>query len=343
MASLLSPSFYLRFKSRYCERIWGGRRLFDEFGRTIDPACNGHLDTTHVGESWELVDRPDATSCVANLGEDVHIDEVLRVHGPRILGPAYRQGDRFPILVKLLDCADTLSIQVHPNEEAARLYGGEQKSEFWYVLHSDHAAKLYVGLKKGMSETLFYSRCVSGQLKNSLNTLHTHPGDAVYIPSGTLHAIGRGHVILEIQQNSDSTYRMYDWDRVTSDGEGRELHLKEAFASICFDHEIEVKRFHDGAVLTDNQHFRIRAVECRMGDVVVFGVDDQPQLLHLTQGLLHDNEGNPVRAIETVLIPYGKSVRFSVQQDSQILITDNFMRHKKEGRYEQGTKGNSGY
>ena len=181
----------LIFKPIYKERVWGGQKLASRLGRTIP-------QNRPIGESWEIVDREADQSIVA---EGPHqgktLNELLKSHGKQIMGPSYQADAPFPILVKWLDCKETLSVQVHPPKEIASLLNGEPKTESWYILESEPKAQLYLGLIPHTRLSDF-SEAVEPLLAHT----ETQAGDSYLIESGTLHAIGGGNLILEIQQNS---------------------------------------------------------------------------------------------------------------------------------------------
>jgi mannose-6-phosphate isomerase len=152
-----------------------------------------------------------------------------------LLGSAPPEHGRFPLLVKILDAREKLSLQVHPPPEQAARLGGEPKSELWYIADADPGAELYVGLKRGVTRAEFEKKIKSGEVAECFHQIHVRAGDAMFLPSGRLHAIGGGLVIFEIQQNSDTTYRVFDWNRVGLDGKPRALHIKESLASINFE------------------------------------------------------------------------------------------------------------
>jgi mannose-6-phosphate isomerase len=212
------------------ERIWGGRNLEDRFGRVLPPGKK-------IGETWELVDRAEAQSVLRGGGESLHS---LWNSGQRkkLFGTHAPETDRFPILIKLLDAQDKLSLQVHPPAAKARELGGEPKTEMWFFLEASQGAEIYAGLKKGVGRREFETALAEGRVADCFHRLGTEAGQAMFLPSGRVHAIGAGNVILEIQQNSDTTYRVFDWDRRDDSGKPRALHVKEALASILWkDHE----------------------------------------------------------------------------------------------------------
>ena len=212
------------------ERIWGGRNLQERFGRVLP-------EGKKIGETWELVDRSEAQSIVRGGGESLHSfwDSADR---KKIFGIKAPDTDRFPILIKLLDAQEKLSLQVHPPTAKAKELGGDPKTEIWFFLETQKGADIYAGLKRGVGRKEFESALAEGKVADCFHRLMTEAGQAMFLPSGRVHAIGAGNVILEIQQNSDTTYRVYDWDRKDDAGKPRALHVKEALASIQWeDHE----------------------------------------------------------------------------------------------------------
>ncbi len=228
-----------RFKPILAERVWGGDTLA-RYGKPIAPG-------QHIGESWEISDRDDAQSVLANgplAGQTLH--QLITRLGIRLLGTHCANATRFPLLVKLLDARERLSLQVHPPAAVAAQLGGEPKTEMWYILDAAPNAHLIAGLKHGVTRQQFENAL--RQHPSPLATLvHRFPvktGNVLFVPSGRLHAVDAGLVIAEIQQNSDTTYRVYDWDRVGLDGKPRTLHIKESLASIDFsDFEPSLSRF----------------------------------------------------------------------------------------------------
>jgi mannose-6-phosphate isomerase len=216
------------FQPRFKERVWGGRRLETLYGKNLPP-------TQPIGESWEITDRPGDESVIANgpfAGKDLHW--LVANHRDALLGGARLQGDRFPLLIKLLDARDKLSLQVHPPAHKAAELGGEPKTEMWFIADADPGAELYVGLKQGVTRDEFENRIRDGSVAGCFHRVPVKAGDTMFLPSGRVHAIGAGLVIFEIQQNSDTTYRVFDWNRVGLDGTPRELHVPQSLASIDF-------------------------------------------------------------------------------------------------------------
>jgi mannose-6-phosphate isomerase len=214
-------------KPIFQERIWGGQNLKSLFGREI-PADKP------IGESWELSDRPEAQTVLVENGKTLHDLWADAANRKKIFGSAAPDSERFPILIKLLDAQDKLSLQVHPPAALAPKFKGEPKTEMWYFLETTPAAEIYVGLKKGVDRKKFEQAIADKSVADCFHVLKTSPGEAMFLPSGRVHAIGAGNVILEIQQNSDTTFRVYDWDRVDAKGQPRDLHISESLECINF-------------------------------------------------------------------------------------------------------------
>jgi mannose-6-phosphate isomerase len=218
----------LIFRPIFKERVWGGRSLERLYGKPLPPGAT-------IGESWEMSDRPGDTSVIANgplEGNDLHW--LMEQHATELLGGAKAQQGRFPLLIKLLDCRDTLSLQVHPPAAKAAQLKGEPKTEMWFVAHALPGAELYVGLKNGVTASEFRQKVRTGAVAECFHRIPVKAGDAMFLPSGRVHALGSGLVIFEIQQNSDTTYRVFDWNRVGLDGKPRPLHIAESLESIDF-------------------------------------------------------------------------------------------------------------
>src|SRR5262249_1131753 len=149
---------------------------------------------------------------------------LMEKHARDVLGAGASPGSRFPLLIKILDAQETLSVQVHPPAKQAAALGGEPKTEMWYITDTTGKAALFVGLKRGVTRAEFERRIADGTVAEALHRIPVKAGDAMFLPSGRLHAIGAGNVLFEIQQNSDTTYRVFDWNRKGLDGKPRELH-----------------------------------------------------------------------------------------------------------------------
>ena len=221
----------LRFQRHFLEKVWGGRALERRPGFSLP-------DDVPIGETWEVVDRAKENSVVAEGGpEGVTLRELMESHGDDLLGKAPSTPDgRFPLLVKYLDASDNLSVQVHPDEAMAAQIGGgaEAKTEAWYVVDCEPGGVLYAGLKPEVTAEEFGRVADSPGVLDLLNRWEVRPGDCMLVPGGTVHAIGKGVTILEVQQNSDTTYRIWDWGRMGLDGTPRETHVPQALRSTAF-------------------------------------------------------------------------------------------------------------
>jgi mannose-6-phosphate isomerase len=311
----------LQFDSIYQERVWGGRELAESFGRAL-PA--GRL----VGESWEIVDRPDAQSFVRSgplAGQSLR--GLIEAHRREIMGPRWPAARPFPVLVKWLDCRERLSLQVHPPKGQAAALGGEPKTENWFIARAGPAAALIVGLRPGMTREQFERALADGTLETCVHRFPVAAGDSILVPSGTVHAIDGGSLILEIQQNSDTTYRVYDWGRTGLDGKPRQLHLREALASILWNQPAPqpLRAESTPAVLADCAEFRIRRVPLARGAGLAFGAGEQPRLLHVVRGLIKETAmAGALAGGDNVLLPYTGQFTFTAGEDSLLLVTENF-------------------
>jgi mannose-6-phosphate isomerase len=208
--------------------VWGGRRLADVLGKPLPP------EGPH-GESWEVSDHAGHHSVVAGgpwRGRTLR--QLMREARGHLLGADAEAHDTFPWLVKFLDASDWLSVQVHPPaEHVGRLWPGENsKTEAWFVLAAAPRGRVYAGLRPGVDEAALRAALRAGTVAECLHQFQPRPGDCIFLPAGTVHAVGGGVLLAEVQQTSDATFRLYDWDRVGPDGQRRRLHVDEAMACI---------------------------------------------------------------------------------------------------------------
>ena len=241
----------LVFEPILMDRIWGGRRLETEFGKRL-PAQR------KIGESWEIADRPEAQSMVRSgplQGRTLH--DLWIKHRAEIFGPV-PDAPRFPLLIKLLDAREKLSLQVHPPEKVAKKLGGEAKTEFWYVARADPGAALFVGLNEASNAEEFQRSISDGTIAGRIHTIPVKAGDAMFLPAGRFHAIGAGNLLVEVQQNSDTTYRVFDWDRTDDSGKSRQLHIEQALQSINFNDCRPSLIKPQGEVLAAHELFEVR-------------------------------------------------------------------------------------
>ncbi len=214
----------VRFRPVYQSYIWGGDRIVHKYGRNLPPGI--------YAESWEVSDRPEGMSVVeygplaGRTLKDLIMSDPLA-----LLGRSVPEG-RFPLLLKLIDARERLSVQVHPDDATAARWGGEPKTEAWYVLEASPGATLYAGLRPGTDRAAVEEAIRTGQIEGLLNVVPVRTGDTLFIPAGRVHALGAGILLLEVQQNSNTTYRLYDWGRVGHDGRPRETHVAQALRAI---------------------------------------------------------------------------------------------------------------
>ena len=242
----------LAFEPIFIERMWGGRRLESEFHKKLPPQ-------KRIGESWEIVDRPEAQSVVSGgplRGKTLH---ELWSQGRREIFGEVPDSPRFPLLIKILDAHEKLSLQVHPAENVASRLGGEPKSEFWYVAAADPDAEVFVGFREPITRDRFEERSRQGTLVDHVHRITVQAGNAVFLPAGRIHAIGAGNLLIEIQQNSDTTYRAFDWNRTDpATGTKRDLHVEQAIQCIDFE-DVQPKLIEsEGELLIRNSLFEIQ-------------------------------------------------------------------------------------
>jgi mannose-6-phosphate isomerase len=293
------------------ERIWGGHRLASLFGKRTPP-------TATIGESWEIVDRPEAQSVVRNGPfRDRTLHELWTRDRKAIFGDV-PDALRFPLLIKLLDAHDQLSLQVHPPEAIATKLKGEPKTEFWYVASAIPGARLHVGLRKAVTPDQFADAVRGGTVADVVHSIEVKPGDSMFLPAGRFHAVGAGNVLVEVQQNSDTTYRVYDWNRVDDNGKPRELHVDQALKSIDFNDVAPALTQPEGELLVHNELFEIQKwnldaareivppgqfaiICCLTGSVRCVDVDLRPGEFALVPAALKDRKVQP-RVEETSLL-----------------------------------------
>jgi mannose-6-phosphate isomerase len=295
----------LRFNPILREYLWGGRRLGTDLSKPIG-------EGEHYAESWEIVDHGVDQSTVVDgplAGKTLH--ELVTQEGRALFGCNYPR-DQFPLLLKFLDCHQTLSVQVHPNDEqAAKLNPPDLgKTEAWVVLAAEPGSKIYAGLKPGVDRQKLEHELARGKCETCLHEFEPRVGDCVLIEAGTVHALGAGLLIAEIQQASDTTYRLFDWNRVDRDGKPRQLHIKEA---------LDVTNYVRGPVnpITPKRaanHGIERLVQCdkfildrlRLSGPHALPSDDRFHILAIIEGsvLINTNNGDvALRRGGTLLIP----------------------------------------
>ncbi len=283
----MTPLYPLTFQPLFKRYLWGGRRLGDVLHKTIGPE-------TDYAESWEIADHRQGQSIVANgplAGTTLH--ELVATRGSELLGRHAPQS-RFPLIFKYLDCQRDLSVQVHPNDAAAALLNPPDlgKTEAWLVLAANPGSRIYAGLQSDCGKAALASAIDAGQIEACLHSFAAAPGQCVFIPAGTVHALGAGLVVAEIQQASDTTYRLYDWNRLGPDGQPRQLHIRESLDAID-DTAIAIKPREPQS--TDRPHVQ-RLVACDKfildrwqlsGEPATIGGDNRFHILSVLSGTLN--------------------------------------------------------
>ena len=293
------------------ERIWGGRKLAELFGKNLPT-------NKRIGESWEIVDRPEAQSVVERgplKGKSLHelwIEDRSSIFGDVPDAP------RFPLLIKLLDAHEKLSLQVHPPEQFAGNLGGEPKTEFWYVADAEPGAELLLGFSKPIQRDQFESALREGTAADYVHRICVKSGDAAFLPAGRLHAVSAGNLLIEIQENSDTTYRVFDWNRVDDKGNPRRLHIEQASRCIDFKDVRPELIEPNGELLIRHKLFEIQRwnldsprdvtplgqfaiVCCLTGQLVCANVDLAPGEFFLVPAQLPDRQLKPLAAQTSLL------------------------------------------
>ncbi|MDY0101745.1 MAG: mannose-6-phosphate isomerase [Lentimicrobium sp.] len=308
MEKVLYP---LKFKPVLKDKIWGGDKIKTVLGIDYSPLPN-------CGEAWVLsgVDN-NQTDIVNGFLAGNELNELVEIYMGDLVGDGVyeRFGDEFPILVKFIDAADWLSIQVHPDDElAAKRNIGYGKSEMWYIIDADPGAELISGFSKKVDQEIYKQHLENKSLREILNFEKVDKGDVFYMPAGRVHALGPGTFLAEIQQTSDTTYRIYDWDRVDSEGNSRELHIEEAIEAIDFNVYDDYKSKYEpkkngSANLVTSPYFTTNLIQLDKALAKDYSELDSFVILVCVEGsitLVHNGETEPQVSIsqgESLLIP----------------------------------------
>jgi mannose-6-phosphate isomerase len=316
----------LRFERICLEKLWGGRSLERVLGLRLS-------GSGPVGETWEIADRAEHNSVVASGPErGTALRDLVRLHGEELLGRSHLSPDgSFPLLVKYLDAEQALSLQVHPHERT-RIANEEKKSECWYVLAAAPGARIWLGLVPGTTRETLAACAGSAALTRHVLEWPVHTGDFVHVPAGTVHAIGAGVTLVEIQENADVTHRLYDWDRKGPDGRARPLQLADALRATRYDaprplgprpaswHELRPGLRH--AELCRCEEFTVELVETR--DAVELETHGRALVVVVLAGagrLATEQQDCVIETGHTWLVPAAAGrARFEAQKELTLLL-----------------------
>lgn len=305
----------LKFRPIYKKRIWGGWKLREIFGKNLP-------EGEKIGESWELADLPDDKSIIEN-GQlaDKTLGSILKEYPKQLTGNENFTAP-FPLLIKFLDAEDILSVQVHPDRQTClQMATGEPKTECWYIIAAQPGAFIYKGLKDGVTKEKFTEAIKTGKVEKMLKKFEVKAGQCHLLPAGTLHTIGPGILIAEIQIPSDTTYRIFDWNRVDDTGKGRQLHIPQALESIHFGQTAELPITTTGS-LVDCEYFKIDKNVLNQGCKAALADSKMQVLIILTGGGSISEKPDccvEFKAGDTLLIPADYKAEIAAESDTQYL------------------------
>tara|TARA_R100000935_G_C2810278_1_gene154648 strand:- start:91 stop:1068 length:978 start_codon:yes stop_codon:yes gene_type:complete len=316
--------YLLKFEPILKEKIWGGKKL--------NSLYNKKTISNKTGESWEISDLENDTSIVSNgFLKGKSLQWLLSEYKEKLVGHEVFKnfGIKFPLLIKYIDAAENLSIQLHPNDKIAKeKHNSFGKTEMWYIMQADDNAELILGFEKPLSKSRYLELVEKDELPNSLNKVKVKVGDAFIIPPGLIHAIGKGVVLAEIQQTSDVTYRIYDWDRNTETGNKRELHTALALEAIDLssnnDHEIAYKIQENAtSEIISNSYFKTNIITVNGEFTKDYSQKDCFLILMGVEGesviSLENGNSEILKLGETLLIPASASKIKIISDDAKIL------------------------
>lgn len=302
------------------EIIWGGNRLKSEY--------NKKSDLNNIAESWELTVRPDGMNTIVGGEFDgITMEEYIKINGESVI--SNQKQPFFPLLIKFIDAEDNLSVQVHPDDE----YGLKNanslgKTEMWYIIDAKPGAQLVYGLKDGVSNEEFAQAIKDGKVEEKLNYVSVKKGDVFFIPSGLVHAIGSGILLAEIQQNSNITYRVYDYNRIGKDGKPRELHVKDALNVIVNRKQEDIEKIQFSTnvkntnTLASCEYFTVE--KHNISDIYIGFTDEESfaSLLCLDGNgtIIYNNEEFALSKGDSYFIPAGIG-EFKISGDLEVIIS----------------------
>jgi len=300
-------NYPLKFDPIYVPKIWGGNRL--------QKGLKKKNATQSIGESWEISGVNDHVSCIANGPHSgMCLDELIKIHKGRLVGESVydKYQNKFPILIKFLDANTDLSIQLHPDDQLAKKrHNSSGKTEMWYIVQAEKDARIIAGFNKDTTKDDYLSAMENNQLIHLLQEIPVQKGDAFFIAPGIVHTIGAGIVLAEIQQTSDITYRLYDWDRKDEFGNQRELHTEQALEAINFKKGENIQLNYAS---TDNQSNEIKTCPYFTTNYLPINKQLQKDISQVDSFLIYiciggkaefsiNNKSETIKAGETVLIP----------------------------------------
>jgi mannose-6-phosphate isomerase len=305
--------------------LWAGTRLKSEYGK--------ETDLQKISETWELSVRDDEMArIIGGEADGLTLAEYFAECGYDCVTPDFKAGDRFPLLVKFIDAEDCLSVQVHPDDKYAGLVENDSgKTEMWYIVDAKEGSRLIYGLADGVNAEDFAAAVAEGRIGETMNYVDVNAGETYFIPAGMLHAIGAGILIAEIQQNSDLTYRVYDFDRVGADGKKRELHVKKALdvTRPFTEDEISAQRFERGKdtgigeLLANSKYFKVRRLD-QNGTATLTAPPESFVSLLCTEGegaIVADGASYPIVKGDSYFIPAGMG-EFSLSGKLDVVISE---------------------
>lgn len=305
----------ITFTPVYMERVWGGRQLETIYGRPLPKAG------TPYGESWDISDRPEAQSTVDHgMFTGMSLHELWTEKREEVFGKGFENTERFPLLAKILDANADLSIQVHPSEDLAKELGGEAKTEMWYIAAAEEGAKLYVGIKGGVTKEDFQEAINNGTVDQLAHVLKPKTGESIFIPSGRFHGIGSGLLIYEIQQNSDTTYRVFDWNRLGINGKPRDLHIEESMKCIDFNDFTPSMNEHDGTAIANCPFFKVDKIELKPNTSIGNPDPERFSIITVVKGSLTSNDQRVHKPGAFIILPRGETP-LTADSDTIILQT----------------------
>lgn len=321
----MEKPYPLKFKPIFKEKLWGGQKIKTILGKDF-----GDLD--NCGETWELSGVPGNISEVANGAlKGKRLTDLIVESKAELVGDSIYQhfGDEFPLLIKFIDADQDLSVQVHPDDELAqKRHQCPGKTEMWYILQADEGASLINGFVKDTNREEYQEYFNNGKIMDLLHSQMVEPGEVYYLPAGRVHTIGRGLMIAEIQQTSDITYRIYDFDRVDKDGKQRELHVEEALDAIDFSKPEQLKSEYE---TVPNQAVPIVSTPYFSTNKLIL---DQPKTINRTAldcfkvyiavGGAGKIEGEPIKFGEVVLVPACMK-KYAIEPDGELELLETYI------------------